>query len=581
MFARRYSETSNYSSHSFLNLNKSEFMDALNKDEFQKINNFLEDPNIKIWQIKDENGYTALHRLVFKNNYELSSQIIDNVKKGLGLGSSYKIEDFIDEKTNEGFTALHYAAINGNIKMIKLLQKYGAKIDQVTNLGKNIMHLAAESNQPSIIAYFLLNEPLDLFTVDENGSTPLHWACYSGAYESVNYLLSLKADINALDKEKFTPLHLAVTNNREKIVRLLLQNGADKKIPNKNKELPIDIARNQNYMNIVNLLTDKDFNPLCTLEFPLQYIPPTDIYKKIILIMIIIPEIIIFFFVLPFLEDMYHTYANFGTFFLCLLTYFILIKKNPGYEKNYDLIKESQNAENQNPLKILVDKEVELKNYCPICYVEKADGKIKHCFICNKCVKELKHHCFWINKCIGKKNKFSYLAFIAFSFFYSIYSFYISIFVLFDSVHTPYEKVFPPKWLNLIFDRTLSVFGAGIILIFAIIISFPLFFLFMIEIFKSFKLFEKKKDINLDDEKESLIKDSLEFEKKGFEPLIDNLNKGENKEKINLNINKENDENEEINKNIIKKEDNENLNNIDNQNFPLFDGRPSNESNNS
>ena len=78
------------------------------------------------------------------------------------------------------------------------------------------MHLAAESNQPSIMVYFIHYQSQDIFSIDEYVSTPLHWACYSGAEETVNLLLSLNASINDKDKEGITPLHLAVQSNKEK-----------------------------------------------------------------------------------------------------------------------------------------------------------------------------------------------------------------------------------------------------------------------------------------------------------------------------------------------------------------------------
>ena len=562
MFSRRFTDSSKISSfnnnnNNIINLNKSEFLEAINDEETQKINNYLNDSNLNIYQIKDENGYTSLHRSVFKNNYELTIQIIDRVKKEVGIGHSNKLENFINEKTNEGYTALHYAAMIGNLKIIKLLKDNGAKIDSVTKLGKNVLHIAAENNQPSVIIYFIFNEPLDIYSVDENGSTPLHWACYSGAVESVSYLISLKADINAIDNEKYTPLHLAASTNREKIVRLLLQNGVNKNLRNINGELPIDIASKNNYKNIVNLLTDKKYNPLCTLEFPIIYIQPTNIYKKIIILMIIIPEIIIFILILPFLEEMYHTYANLGTFFLCLLTYVIFIFKNPGYQTNNTLLNECQRLEIKDPLKKLVDDEVDIKNYCPKCYTENYENNnIKHCFICDKCVLKLSHHCFWINKCIGKNNKSAYLTFIFFSFLYTFYSIFLCFLLLFDTVYIPYEKIFPPSWFNLVIDRGFRVLGAGVIIVFAILVSFPLFFLFMIEMFKSCKLLGKNKDININDE----INNSDKINKNIEEPLI----KDDNTEKNNI----KNDEN------IIN-----NIENSSNQNFPLIDDRPSNETN--
>jgi len=474
---------------------------------------------------------------------------------------------------------LHYAASNGNIKMVKLLKELGAKVESLTTLGKNVVHFASEANQPTMLIYLILNEPLDIFSVDENGSTPLHWACYSGAEESVKYLITLKPDINALDKEKFTPLHLAVSNNRENIVRLLLQNGADKNIVNDNRELPIDIARNKNYLNLVELLTDKEFNPLCTLEFPVTYIPPTNIYKKLILLMIIIPEIIIFILVLPFLEDMYHTYANFSTFFLCLLTFITLIFKNPGYKKNMDLIKQCGGEANNKPLKKLVDDNVDLKNYCPICFVENINNNIKHCFLCNKCVSELSHHCFWFNKCIGKNNRILYLAFIFFTFCYAFYSIFICAYLLFDSVYIPYEKVFPPVWFNFGIDRGFRVLGAGLVIVFSVVISFPLFFLFMIDIFKSCGLIKKKKRIeHIPDISYIGVKDNVELDKKIEEPLIENKEEDNNNININLNIDDDNNLKKNNEKDNINNDVNDNKIKIPIENFPLFDNRISTES---
>ena len=293
MFARSTSIVKESPSNN-LNLNSFEFFEALNKDEVEKVKSFFYDPSIKIWQLKDENNYTALHFSVLKNNYELTQFIIEQLKKGMGMSATQKLENFINEKNKEGITALHYAVSNGNLKMFQLLKQNGANLDAVTNTGKNIMHIASGSNQPSMLIHLFLNEAQDISSVDENGSTPLHWACYYSAEESVNYLLSLKVDINAQDKEKFTPLHLSVSNNSLKIVRLLLQKGADKNIVNNYNELPIDIARKKNYTEIVNILTNKEYNPLCTLEMPIEYIKPNDIYKKIIIFMIVVPEIIIF-----------------------------------------------------------------------------------------------------------------------------------------------------------------------------------------------------------------------------------------------------------------------------------------------
>ena len=577
MFSRRLTSSSKGSSSFNLNVEASEFLEAINQNDIEKAKSYIN--SLKIWQIKDENGLTPLHYSVFRNNYDLTTIIINEVKKGLGI-SSNKISNFINEKTNEGFTALHYAVNNGNLLIVQLLKQYGAKFEEVTNLGKNAVHIAAEANQVTMLMYLILNEALDIFCLDENGSTPLHWACYSGAFEAVDYLLSLKADINAQDKERITPLFLAVDNKRENIVRILLMNGADKNLPNKKNELPINIARKKNYVRIKNLLKDKEYNPLCTLESPPKYIEPSNIYRKLILFLIIIVELIIFILILPFLEDIYHLFVNLGSFALCLLSFIIFIYKDPGYQKNTKLIKDCGGEKNNKPLKTLLDIGMKLENYCPKCYIEKKKN-ITHCFICDECVLEMSHHCFWINKCIGKNNKFFYLLFIFFSFIFALESIFICSNLIFDTVTIPYIKSFFPSWIYFDIDRGFRVLGAAIVLVLSFLLSFPLFFLFMIEMFKLCGLLGKKfyeknkmkelgkididedKKINLLEEKENKIELN---NKKINEIIIEDKNLEENNNSL---------DNEEKEYNINTKEENESSFKLPEENFPLADLRPS------
>ena len=581
MFSRRLTSSSKGSSSFNLNVEASEFLEAINQNDIEKAKSYIN--SLKIWQIKDENGLTPLHYSVFRNNYDLTTIIINEVKKGLGI-SSNKISNFINEKTNEGFTALHYAVNNGNLLIVQLLKQYGAKFEAVTNLGKNAVHIAAEANQVTMLMYLILNEALDIFCLDENGSTPLHWACYSGAFEAVDYLLSLKADINAQDKERITPLFLAVDNNRENIVRILLMNGADKNLPNKKNELPINIARKKNYVRIKNLLKDKEYNPLCTLESPPKYIEPSNIYRKLILFLIIIVELIIFILILPFLEDIYHLFVNLGSFALCLLSFIIFMYKDPGYQKNTKLIKDCGGEKNNKPLKTLLDIGMKLENYCPKCYIEKKKN-ITHCFICDECVLEMSHHCFWINKCVGKNNKFFYLLFIFFGFIYALESIFICSNLIFDTVTIPYIKSFFPSWIYFDIDRGFRVLGAAIVLVLAFLISFPLFFLFMIEMFKlcgllGKKFYEKNKmkdmeKIDIDEDKKNNLLEEKENKtelnnQKINEIIIEDKNLEENNNSL---------DNEEKEYNINTKEDNESSFKLPEENFPLGDLRPSDANN--
>ena len=545
------------------NLKTEEFFEFIQQKNVDKIKEYFSNPEYKVWQLKDENGYTILHKSAFNNDIEITTLIINEVKKRVGMSSKDSLSKFINEKTNEGLTALHYASYKGNIPLLQLLMKNGASVDAVTNLGKNVIHMAAEGNQPSMMIYLISKEYQSSQSVDENGSTPLHWACYAGAEEAVNFLLNLGANINAQDKEKLTPLHLAVLGGRDKIVLRLLQKNADKTLMNVRKELPIDLARKKNNKKIIMILEDDDnYSPLCSLQIPKYYIEPKDIYKKFILIMIIIPEIIIYLFILPYLEGIVESLINVPAFILCIVSYFIFIGKDPGYKNNHKLEKDSRG---QYPLILKVDEGIDVRNFCPKCYIQKSNN-VRHCFICDKCVEDFSHHCFWINKCIGKNNRFFYFLFILFSLIYANHSLYISLELLLDDVNLPYAD---EKFLHFFLfkhEKGFRVLGAAIVGLFSLIVGMPLWFLLLIEILKTFGLYGKKKyDEN---SLENVIKKATKEDVKPHLELQDKedalLPNDENEQLINKNDNNNIINNNDDDKNII-------INDNDNQNKVIND----------
>jgi palmitoyltransferase len=543
------------------NLKTEEFFEYIQQRNTDKIKEYFSNPEYKVWQLKDENGYTILHKAVFNGDMDITTLIINEVKKRLGMSSKDSLPKFINEKTNEGMTALHYAAYKGNIPLLQFLITSGASVDAVTNLGKNVIHMAAEGNQPSMMIYLITKEHQSSQSVDENGSTPLHWACYSGAEESVNFLLNLDVNIDAQDKEKLTPLHLAVLGGREKIVLKLLQKNANKTLTNVRGELPIDLARKKNQKRIAAILDDDDFNPLCSLQTPKYYIEPTDIYKRFILIMIIVPEAINYIFILPYLKDTIETFINVPAFILCLLTYFVFIGKDPGYKKNTDMEKKSKG---QYPLIVKVDEGIDVRHYCSKCYIQKANN-IKHCFICDKCVEDFNHHCFWINKCIGKNNRFFYFIFILFALIYTNHTLYISLELLLDDVNLPYDN----KTLHIyIFEkeRGFRVLGAATVGVFSLIVGLPLWFLLLIEILKTFGLYNYKGyDAN---SLENVIKRASKKDAKDVKQEIVELQGKEGEDAL-----LPDEENEQLIKNDNKNIKNDNIdnNNIINNTIPIND----------
>ena len=168
--------------------------------------------------VGSENGYTLLHCAVFKDWDQIVYSLWKNIMENPAESTEFKKKkmiSWINKKTEgkEGFTAIHLAAFNGNLSIIRFLENHGGDIYADNNYNLNGLHVAAQGNQPAAVVYFL-NKNVDINWRDKVKSTPLHWACYAGAENSVCYLIAYGADPNLQDIDGYTALHWAVKINR-------------------------------------------------------------------------------------------------------------------------------------------------------------------------------------------------------------------------------------------------------------------------------------------------------------------------------------------------------------------------------
>ena len=136
--------------------------------------------------------------------------MIEQLKRRLGLDAPIILKKWVNAKSDNGYTALHFASYRGNYDMISSLIDEGAEVEAINNEGLNVLHLASQNNQPLSLVLFKEKYSMNLLSVDDVGSTPLHWAAYTGSKEALVYLLSWNVNVNAQDKQGLTPLHLAV-----------------------------------------------------------------------------------------------------------------------------------------------------------------------------------------------------------------------------------------------------------------------------------------------------------------------------------------------------------------------------------
>ncbi|MYH51530.1 MAG: ankyrin repeat domain-containing protein, partial [Gemmatimonadetes bacterium] len=134
----------------------------------------------------------------------------------------------VNEAHGDGMTGLHWAALNGNAAIARLLIDAGATLEAVTRLGAHTpLHVAAKEGRGEVVA-ILVEAGADPAAATETGATPLHFAAASGDVRAVTVLLHHGAAADAREPQwGQTPLMFAAALGRTEAVAALLGAGAD------------------------------------------------------------------------------------------------------------------------------------------------------------------------------------------------------------------------------------------------------------------------------------------------------------------------------------------------------------------
>jgi ankyrin repeat protein len=167
---------------------------------------------------------------------------LDMVKLLLANGAD------IEQKCNDGQTAMHWASMKGYHPIVKAL--IGAKgsvtaedIAQYTPL-----HYAKSRET----AMTLINGGANVEALNDWKQTPLHTAASMGNHTVVRYLLAKVKDINAADKDGMTALMIAAKNNKAECVRALLDDERiNVAMKNTWEQTAIDVSATEEIKNLI------------------------------------------------------------------------------------------------------------------------------------------------------------------------------------------------------------------------------------------------------------------------------------------------------------------------------------------
>ena len=162
----------------------------------------------------------------------------------------------MDARDDRGWTAMHFAAWNGNVSVVELLTdptyitvQNGATIDDLYTL-------------PLIDANCSLRSPVE--AEDSLGFTPMHLAAWNGHLGVIQFLIN-KANLDAKSKDGQTPLHVAAQWGHLNVVKALAKQKANMFAKDHQNGLAIHYAARKGHQKLVEyfitenpqLLTEK------------------------------------------------------------------------------------------------------------------------------------------------------------------------------------------------------------------------------------------------------------------------------------------------------------------------------------
>jgi len=148
-----------------------------------------------------------------------------------------------DKKRKKIGEQLYTSAQFGHLKKIKrLVEQKGADVNYVDGHSETALHEAADEGHLDVVKY-LVEKGSKIQTRDSKGRTALWQAVDEGREDVVKYLLSKGAQVNIKSKKGIPLLQEAVLEKNLNIVKMLIEAGADPFVTNKRGKKPINYAK--------------------------------------------------------------------------------------------------------------------------------------------------------------------------------------------------------------------------------------------------------------------------------------------------------------------------------------------------
>ena len=159
--------------------------------------------------------------LDWKHRRPYSSEALDKRVEGRRLEL---INEF--EKTDKS-DLLFFAAKHGFFNLAQQLIEDGEDVNKENDDGMTPLFYACNTGNLGVVKYLVEEHGVNVDKEDKKGETPLFDACRGGNFEIVKYLVEHGADVNKENMSGKTPLFYACKGGNLEIVKYLVEHGAD------------------------------------------------------------------------------------------------------------------------------------------------------------------------------------------------------------------------------------------------------------------------------------------------------------------------------------------------------------------
>eukprot|EP00850_Spirogloea_muscicola_P021170 SM000239S08075 [mRNA] locus=s239:156234:157690:+ [translate_table: standard] len=122
---------------------------------------------------------------------------------------------------DEGQTLLLEGARYGDEADVAAALAAGAHADAADHLGRTALHMAAANGNITIVRLLLGSGQADVRACNLEGSTALHWAALNGHQQVVELLIEQGADPAALNRHERTPVDEALSQGHAALVQTI------------------------------------------------------------------------------------------------------------------------------------------------------------------------------------------------------------------------------------------------------------------------------------------------------------------------------------------------------------------------